>query len=92
MSPALSLDGDSLTVYSHRDGGGLKLSWSSLNTNWTTCRIGSSSSNYTTLTRTTDFTVTGGIHHTGASQGAIVGSPIYIPNSNGASLYFALLG
>ena len=73
----------------HRGGGEFKIVWSSLNTDWTSCRIGSSSSSYSSINRTS-FNVTGNIHHTGGAQGGAYTSPVYI--GAWSTAYFALLG
>ena len=83
-SPALPC-----SVLTHRDGGGLRLE--NVGSDWTSCRIGSSSSNYSTLTRAGMNYTSGSGYHTGGAWGG-GGSGTYITNSVGASCYFALLG
>jgi len=77
------------SVFTHRGNGGLKLQWSSLNTDWTSCRIGQSSSSYSTLNRS-GFYTTSNTHHTGASLQGAYSSPVYI--GNWSTAYFALVG
>ena len=79
-------------IMSHRTYGGLKLFWASLNTDWTSCRIGSSSSSYSTITRAS-MNSTGNTHHQGTHINGTQSSPDYftgITNKNAA--YFALVG
>ena len=59
MSPD-NAGGTFTQIRSYRSGAGMYMTWSgSLNTNWVSIRIGTSSSNYTTLTRTGDFAILG---------------------------------
>jgi len=83
-SPALPC-----SVLTHRGGGGLRLG--GVGSDWTSCRIGSSSSNYSTLLKS-GMNSSGNDYFTGSAWGANLGSPVYIHNSQGASVYFALLG
>ena len=79
-------------IMSHRTYGGIKLFWASLNTDWTSCRIGSSSSSYSTIHRS-GLNVTNNTHHQGTHINEIQGTPDYftgITNKNAA--YFALVG
>jgi len=83
-----------ITLGTNRGGGELKITWGggSVNTNWTTCRIGSTAQTYSTLTRTSDFNISNQTHYTAPTMGGAYTSPQYIPNLQGASGYFALLG
>ena len=93
--------GTIVNLFTYRTGGELIIQWSgSLNTDWTTMYIGSSSSSYTTLSRTSDFGSSGVYHFTGSSSFGALGdgpdgdsdtSPHYITNTDGASMYFRLL-
>ena len=77
---------------SHRTYGGLKLFWASLNTDWTSCRIGSSSSSYSTITRVS-MTFTGNTHHQGTHINGTQSSPDYFTSiTNKSAAYFALVG
>ena len=88
-------------IRSYRGGAGMWIEWSgSLNTNWVSLRIGTSSSSYTTLTRTGNFNSSGNYHYTGSSGFGEVGSgeygdddtsPQYITNTNGATMYFEII-
>ena len=65
-------------------GSGLRIFWASLNTSWTSLRIGPSSSNYTTLARSA-MSVNGNLHY-------IIDSVTYITNSaSSPSMYFELI-
>ena len=96
-----NVGGTLLNVRTYRLGGELVLQWSgSLNTSWSTIHIGPSSSNYTTLSRTGNFNSSGTYHYTGSSSFGTTGSgesgsedtsPIYITNTNGASMYFRII-
>jgi flavin reductase (DIM6/NTAB) family NADH-FMN oxidoreductase RutF len=91
MSPD-NAGGTFAEIRSYRGGNGMWLNWSgSLNTNWVSIRIGTSSSSYTTLTRTGDFAITSGtIHYSDATSGSGGSDPVYITNTDNASMYFAV--
>jgi len=69
-------------IISYPGGSGMRVFWlTSRNDNWTNLLIGSSSSSYTTIARSS--------MSTGTTQHYISGST-YITNTNNASMYFSL--